>query len=657
MSMERLGQQVDEYLDWKRNLARQITRYRSWLENNRLNSPDTEAKLDHALRILRQDQLTLAFVGEYSRGKTELINSLFFADFGQRMLPSQAGRTTMCPTEIFFDQQAGRPYIRLLPIETRMTEANVAQFKRIPRHWVNMPLDMDNPDNMAEAFAQVARTKCLPAEQAIALGFDPDLLEPAADKPGHVQVPAWRHALVSLDHPLLRRGLRILDTPGLNALGSEPELTLSMLPAAQAVFFMLSADSGVTASDMQVWEQHLRPLYDEGQCTLFAILNKIDVLWDDLAGDVFVDNAIRLVQQATSRQLNLPMDCILPLSAKQSLLAKVRSDQALLSRSKIGNLENLLCDRIVAQKESLLQERVVSQVLRLSQNSQTALQRRVDQLEQQLSAITHSKHDTGNLLFEMTAKAKNEHAQHHRRLLSLKTNQRLLKRQGDLLQAAIRSTQTQGHVTKVKRNLNTSWTTFGINQAILHFFNSLEADLHNLQHEAELANKMVGAIYKRHNEENPLYAEDPPALSIDRSLRQLRQIRRQADQFRLQLKTLLTEQHTVTRRFINTLAQEVLRLHRRLRTEVDNWTRDALTPLLQHSLEHKQLLEGHLLELKRLSQQAHQAQHRSEQLQRYLDLLNEQLSVAGDIQRQLRMPAPWQRKAKVVSISQGQARA
>ena len=657
MSMERLGQQVDEYLDWKRNLARQITRYRSWLENNRLNSPDTEAKLDHALRILRQDQLTLAFVGEYSRGKTELINSLFFADFGQRMLPSQAGRTTMCPTEIFFEQQAGRPYIRLLPIETRMTEANVAQFKRIPRHWVNMPLDMDNPDNMAEAFAQVARTKCLPAEQAIALGFDPDLLEPAADKPGHVQVPAWRHALVSLDHPLLRRGLRILDTPGLNALGSEPELTLSMLPAAQAVFFMLSADTGVTASDMQVWEQHLRPLYDEGQCTLFAILNKIDVLWDDLAGDVFVDNAIRLVQQATSRQLNLPMDCILPLSAKQSLLAKVRSDQALLSRSKIGNLENLLCDRIVAQKESLLQERVVSQVLRLSQNSQTALQRRVDQLEQQLSAITHSKHDTGNLLFEMTAKAKNEHAQHHRRLLSLKTNQRLLKRQGDLLQAAIRSTQTQGHVTKVKRNLNTSWTTFGINQAILHFFNSLEADLHNLQHEAELANKMVGAIYKRHNEENPLYAEDPPALSIDRSLRQLRQIRRQADQFRLQLKTLLTEQHTVTRRFINTLAQEVLRLHRRLRTEVDNWTRDALTPLLQHSLEHKQLLEGHLLELKRLSQQAHQAQHRSEQLQRYLDLLNEQLSVAGDIQRQLRMPAPWQRKAKVVSISQGQARA
>ncbi|MCJ8170553.1 dynamin-like GTPase family protein [Atopomonas sediminilitoris] len=656
MSMERLGQHVDDYLGWKRDIGRQITRYRSWLEHNRLNSPEIEAKLDHALHTLRQDQLTLAFVGEYSRGKTELINSLFFADFGQRMLPSQAGRTTMCPTEIFYDQQNEHPYIRLLPIETRMTEANIAQFKRIPRHWVNMPLDMDNPDNMAEAFAQVARTKCLPAEQAIALGFDPDMLEPA-DKPGHVQVPAWRHALVSLDHPLLRRGLRILDTPGLNALGSEPELTLSMLPAAQAVFFMLSADTGVTASDMQVWEQHLRPLFDEGQSTLFAVLNKIDVLWDDLAGEVFVDNAIRLVQQATARQLKLEQHCVMPLSAKQSLLAKVRNDQALLTRSKITALEDLLCERIVAQKEQLLQDRVVSQVLRLAQNSQLALQRRVEQLDQQMARLNDNKQDTGALLFELTAKAKDEHGQHHRRLLSLKTNQRLIKRQGDLLQASLQQTDIKQHLNKVRRNLNTSWTTFGINQAILHFFNSVETDLHNLQHEAGLANKMVAAIYKRHNDENPLTAEDAPELCVARSLRQLRQIRTQADRFRLQLKTLLTEQHTVTRRFINTLAHEVLQLHSTLRSEVDLWAHEALTPLLQHNLEHKQLLEGHLLQLKRLSQQAQQTQQRSTQLKRYLGLLNEQLGIASDIQRQLRQPAPWQRKGKVVNIASGQARA
>ena len=122
MSMERPSQQVEAYVDWKRELVREITRYRSWLAGNRLMTEAVDAKLERALRQLRSDHITLAFVGEFSRGKTELINSLFFSDFGQRMLPSQAGRTTMCPTELFFDPRSERAYIRLLPIETRLSE-------------------------------------------------------------------------------------------------------------------------------------------------------------------------------------------------------------------------------------------------------------------------------------------------------------------------------------------------------------------------------------------------------------------------------------------------------------------------------------------------------------------------------------------------------
>ena len=162
MSMERLSQQVDAYVAWKRELMREITRYRSWLAHNRLGSAAVEAKLDRALKILRTDHITLAFVGEFSRGKTELINCLFFSQFGQRMLPSQAGRTTMCPTELYFDPRSERSYIRLLPIETRLAEASIAQFKRVPRHWVNIPLDASDPGSMAQAFAQVPRTKPMP---------------------------------------------------------------------------------------------------------------------------------------------------------------------------------------------------------------------------------------------------------------------------------------------------------------------------------------------------------------------------------------------------------------------------------------------------------------------------------------------------------------
>lgn len=647
--MERLSQQVDAYVTWKRELMREITRYRSWLVNNRLNSDAVEAKLERALRLLRTDHITLAFVGEFSRGKTELINSLFFSEYGQRMLPSQAGRTTMCPTELFFDPRSERSYIRLLPIETRVAEASVSQFKRIPRHWVNIPLDLSDPDNMVQAFTQVAKTKPMPVEQAIQLGFHPDMLE-GTGKPGQVLVPAWRHAMVNFDHPLLRQGLRILDTPGLNALGSEPELTLSMLPNAQAIIFLLSADTGVTASDMAVWQQHIRQLDEDTQTSLFAVLNKIDVLWDDLAGEAFVQNAIQQIQKTTAKQLGIKPEDVLPLSAKQALLAKVRKDQELLIRSQMSNLENLLCERIVTQKERLIEDRVVTQVLALLQNSQHVLNLRLEKVNEQQALLSNHQHDNGQMLFELTAKTKEDHSQHHKRLLGLKTNQRLLKRQGDLLRAAARPERLEEHLHRVRRNLTGSWTTLGINQAILHFFRAVASDLHSLEQEAQMANKMVAAIYRRHNEENPLHGVDAPQFNIARYLRELKQQQGKADQFRLHLKTLLTEQRSLTKRFFATLVQEVIGLHQRLRLEAEQWASDALMPLMQHTLEHKQLLETHMLRLKALAQETQQTRQRSQQLGRYSDELEQQLTQANEMLRVLRRPAPIQRQGKVVSL-------
>ncbi|QIE85168.1 dynamin-like GTPase family protein [Pseudomonas nitroreducens] len=653
MSMERLSQQIDAYVTWKRELVREITRYRSWLERARLNTPEIENRLERTLRLLRVDHITLAFVGEYSRGKTELINSLFFAGFGRRMLPSQAGRTTMCPTELFFDPRSERPYIRLLPIETRVADASVAQFKRIPRHWVNIPLDTSDPANMAEAFAQVAKTKPLPVEQAIQLGFHPDMLE-ATDKPGIVLVPAWRHALVNFDHPLLRQGLRILDTPGLNALGSEPELTLSMLPSAQSILFLLAADTGVTASDMAIWRDHVRQLGEDGHTSLYAVLNKIDVLWDDLAGEVFVQNAIHHIQDATARQLGIAREDVLPLSAKQALLAKVRGDRDLLVRSQMESLEELLCERIVAQKERLLEDAVVGQVLALVNNSQHSLRVRLDKVKEQQALLNDQQQDSGQLLFELTARTKDDHNLHHKRLLSLKTNQRLLRHQGEQLRDAVRPERLEQHLKKVHEKLRSSWTTVGIHQAILQFFRTVETDLVGLMHEAETANRMVAAIYQRHNQENPLNALDAPQLRVQRYLRDLAKLQEKADRFRLHLKTLLTEQRLLTRRFFATVAQEVIGLHQRLREEAEQWAADALMPLMQYSLEHKQMLETHMLRLKALAQETQQARQRSLLLGRYTEELEQQLVEATDILRQLRRPAPLQRQAKVVTLPTSQ---
>ena len=649
MSLDRLGQQIDASVQWKRALTAVLVRYRSWLAANRMATPALEARLERALRQLRSEQLTLAFVGEFSRGKTELINALFFAGCGRRILPSQPGRTTMCPTELFFDARAARPYLRLLPIETRLEEVSLAELRQRPVAWVTFNLDAQEPAAMADAFAEVARVKSVSREQALRLGFDPATLEPSGEAE-RVRVPAWRHALASVDHPLLRKGLRILDTPGLNALGSEPELTLSMLPEAQVVFFLLAADSGVTASDLAIWDGHVRGLDRVGPRRLYALLNKIDVLEDELLAPEEIAANQERVRRDSAEQLGLGVEQVLPLSARQGLLARVRNDARLLARSRFAELESLLGERLVADRGRLVDEQVVAPLREILVASEALLAQRIARVADQQRQLAAQERDQDAVLAELGERARAEHAEHHKGLIALRGQQNLLRRQAELLRQAIGPERLEQHLLAVRERLLGSWTTLGINQGIVGFFNLLESDLDHLRNEAAMADRTVAAIYRRHNEAYPLMAVDAPRLELEAFARELQQLRLRADHFRLRPSTLLTEQHRLTRRFLGTLAQSVVDLHRRLRGAIERWEAEVLFPLLQFNQERKQLLEQQLLEMRALAQASRQARTRGQMLGRYAEQLAQQREEVEELLRSLQRCAPAPQYGNVVQL-------
>src|SRR5690349_16604329 len=281
-----LAARFEAYGDWRRRLSAGISHFHDWLRQQELSDAQIDLKIAQTLERLHQDKLIVAFVAEFSRGKSELINAIFFADFGQRLLPSSAGRTTMCPTELLHDPSRP-PAIRLLPIETRLNEATVSEFKNYADEWVTFPLDLGAADRMAEALARVSQVKRVPVPLARKYGLftdrDEDLLATLErGEEGSIDIPCWRHAVINFPHPLLQQGLVILDTPGLNAIGAEPELTLNLLPSAHAILFLLAADAGVTKSDLEVWNGHLAGDDEVAKAARLVILNKIDGLWDEL---------------------------------------------------------------------------------------------------------------------------------------------------------------------------------------------------------------------------------------------------------------------------------------------------------------------------------------------------------------------------------------
>lgn len=630
--------QVEAYHRWKKELIRNITRYRRWLEVNELLSDDVAQHLQRSIRLLVEDELTIAFVGEYSRGKTELINSLFFAGHGQRLLPSEAGRTTMCPTELFFDRHSRSNYLRLLPIETRAENASLQQLRHRPEAWEILVLNPEDTENTAATLARVAEVTTVTREHAADLGFNEQMLDPDPETPDQVLVPAWRHAMISVQHPTLERGLRILDTPGLNALGSEPELTVSMLPSSQAVLFLLSADAGVTASDMTIWNDYIDTRDADHRAGRFAVLNKIDVLWDDLSGDAHTNAAIERIRQTTARQLSIDPGDVMPVSAKQGLIAQIREDAALRRRSGLAELESLISDRILTRKEQLISGDLVADLTRMIRDNQSALESQKASLHEEMEALEAHKTDRTSLA-ELAERTRRDYDYYTRKLITLRSSRRLMESQGEVLKEILNLDRFDEHCTTTREKLESSWTTAGLNSTMNGFFRILENEFNNLMTEGRRAEKMVTSIYRRYNEETPGRNLDPVPLRLGRHLIALRDLRSRADRFRRNPKTLLLEQRRLIHQFFTTIVSEARRIMEKTLEDIERWPREALLPVLQHTQQQKQRLEKQFGRLREITDDEKQIREQRRQIQQNLDKLEQQTRVASKLEKRIGEPA------------------
>ena len=118
--------QWDQHGAWRREFASRLKLLGEWMQAHQLMDAAVEERLRRLEVQMRSDKVMVAFVAEFSRGKSELINAIFFADYGRRIMPAGAGRTTMCPTELGYDADVP-PSLRLLPIDTRLKPHALAE--------------------------------------------------------------------------------------------------------------------------------------------------------------------------------------------------------------------------------------------------------------------------------------------------------------------------------------------------------------------------------------------------------------------------------------------------------------------------------------------------------------------------------------------------
>jgi len=589
------------YRSWRDELMAAIAAYREWLgEHENFPLADLEL-LERLTSTLNRDKLTLALVGEFSRGKSELLNALFFSEFDQRLLPSAAGRTTMCPTELRFDETEGA-YVRLLPIETRKTDMTIADYRKNPVHWQTTHILRPNSfDEVHQAFLQVTRTKKVHVREAQELG----LYDPGSQDPGQpaviedkVEVPLWRHAIINFPHPLLRQGLVILDTPGLNALGAEPELTLSMLPLADAILFLLGADTGVTQSDLAVWKNHVTQSVSTRGHEHIVVLNKIDILWDNLTDEGAQDRMIAKQLADTAKTLGIDRRSVFALSAKTGLTARVRKDPAMLDKSGLKALEIKLTEDIIPGRYEIIRRRVVFDFSQHLTRTRDYLQEQLKALDKQMTDLKAVGGKNAHHLQDIIQRTRSERARYDQEIVRFQEIRKLLASKAEHLFDHLGMASFNKLAVATRDSMKGSWTTHGLRSGMSMFFRGISDLLDTVRNQSAEIQKDLNEVCDRLHQEFGLARVHPAQLSLVAQIVEMKKLEARAEAFRTSAAVIVTEQNRVIERFFVTMVGEARQLFEQANALAQNWFREVGTQIFGSIQAHKESIDRELATLR-----------------------------------------------------------
>ena len=599
------NEQFDQHGAWRREFGLRLKLLAEWMKDHELLDAGVEERLRRLEMQVRADKVMVAFVGEFSRGKSELINAIFFAGYGRRIMPASAGRTTMCPTEMGYDPDVP-PCLRLLPVETRLQPQALMEWRMVPEKWTRVDLDVNDPQQLAKALEMVAETRRVSLEEAQALGFwhsqEPED-NPMVDANGMVEVPKWRHALINIAHPLLKQGLVILDTPGLNAIGAEPELTVSLLPQAQAVVFILGADTGVTKSDMTIWREHLVVDSDASDLRL-VVLNKIDTLWDALSSPSQIQAQIDRQRASTADILGISQSQVIPISAHKGLVAKVTEDAELLAASCLPKLEDALANGIMGQRQQILGAAVATGISSLRQETGRVINIRRRDLAEQMMELkglqgknaTVIKHMRGRVIQEQSDFDLSGAKIHAVRSVHLK----LLRDVFDSLSATALKTE----MAQLNAALRQKGLKFGVKKAYGDTFERLRAIFKRVQALCKEIQSMLAATFRQLNGEHGFSLQAPPEPQLESFVQDLNSVERGHLQYLGVANTFRLAQAEFADKLVRALATRLRTIHETALGEVELWSKTAAAQLDAQLRERRRNFARRIEAIDRIQQAA-----------------------------------------------------
>ncbi|MGC1216273.1 MAG: dynamin family protein [Phormidesmis sp.] len=288
-------------------------------QSGQMGLAQTIEDMESASQNLRQGVFRLLVLGDMKRGKSTFLNALI----GENLLPSDVNPCTALLTILRYGPE-----------------------KQITVHF----LDGQAPEVLdVEAFKQ--RYTIDPSEAK------------KLEAGGKLAFPNVSHAIAEYPLPLLKKGIEIVDSPGLNDTEARNELSLGYIHSCHAILFLLRATQPCTLAERRYLETYL-----EGRgLSVFFLINA----WDQIKESLIDPDDATEVAEAEAKlhrlfHIHLSPYCQIDgLDCYGDRVFAVSALEALRQRSKdpTPSLEETnLKDFIQALNVFLTQERAVAEL-------------------------------------------------------------------------------------------------------------------------------------------------------------------------------------------------------------------------------------------------------------------------------------------------------
>ena len=600
------NEQFDEADAGRQEFADRLKLLTKWMDKKGLLNVPVQEQLQRLGAQVHAAKIKVAFAGDSSSGKSELINAILFAHYGRKIMPSGPGCTAMCLTELGYELGLA-PSLRLLPIETRLVPQALMEWRLTPAKWQQIDLVVDDASQLAASFKKLTEVQHVSIEYARALGFwndgSPENNPPVA-RDGQVEIPKWRCALINIAHPLLKQGLVVLDLPGLNAIGAESDLKVSLIAQADAVVLTLSTDFGITRSDLTTWHEQLSSGEKSGKSrqTQLVVLNKIDTWWDDLGPAGQKKAQIDQQKVEVASLLDLPQSQIIAISAKKGLLAKITRDDVLLQASQLPAFERLLGQFLMAKRTEVTRATLVANIGGLRTEAGRILYVRHRDLVGQILELRGLEHENSAVVSHMRQRTAQEQAElsgSSARLNAVRSvHQALLAKSVGLLDVPA----LKADLVELLETLKQPGIKLGLKKSYGQAFSRLRQRLQDGQALAGEIQTMLDSAFRQVNAEFGFSLRVEPAPDLTRYLHDLDLVELSHLQYFGLANVIRLAQPDFSDRLVRALGGRLRRVFESALGEINLWNKSASAQLDTQVRERSQNFDRRMKALERIEQ-------------------------------------------------------